>query len=460
MRETVHPDLALLLQPERQGICCLALPAHVRGLEALHPFHQYTEDGITALLFDGITDPCAFARAAEDALGRAGGEAGMSGPFALPPSACGCLRKARLALETGRKYAPGERLYTMARFGEAALADACAAALEATGFCAGDFYGGVLSRLARTDAAEGARYLPSLRAYLENGLNLREAAAAQGVHRNTLAYRMRRVQERFSLDLSNKNTCFELLFSFWLRDHFPCGEAEEPAAWDGARAERLLWRCAEGRGDPNAAAPFGMCACLVMAGRLNDAGRDALILRLSRLGVPCAFDDAEIYLACAPEAAGRLEAEVARACGDAGVPAAVTGPFGSNRLRQKLALCRWTARMSGQGVRSLGDIGSTLFFTAVSRHVSLSPFLCEEVIRVMDEDATKGSALSRSLFMFLLHFNDTKEAAEKLGMHRNTMEYQMRKIEGFIGGPLDKSRRFWMMCTYRMLALPDFHPLP
>ena len=125
-----------------------------------------------------------------------------------------------------------------------------------------------------------------------------------------------------------------------------------------------------------------------------------------------------------------------------------------------MALCRWAARISSQGTTYLRDIGSTLFFAAVSRYMPLSPYLSEEVIRVMDEDATKGSSLSRSLFVYLLNFNDMKEAAGKLGMHRNTMEYQMRKIEGFIGGALDKRRRFMMMCTYRMLALPDMDTLP
>ena len=44
---------------------------------------------------------------------------------------------------------------------------------------------------------------------------------------------------------------------------------------------------------------------------------------------------------------------------------------------------------------TLGQL-TKLFFAAVSRCMSLAPYLSEEVIRVMDEDATKGSSLSRS----------------------------------------------------------------
>ena len=77
------------------------------------------------------------------------------------------------------------------------------------------------------------------------------------------------------------------------------------------------------------------------------------------------------------------------------------------------------------------------------------------LIRVMDEDATRGSALSRALYAYLLNFMDLKKAAQQLGIHRNTLEYQVRKMNAVIGKPPDGSKRFRMMCTYKMLALPD-----
>ena len=73
----------------------------------------------------------------------------------------------------------------------------------------------------------------------------------------------------------------------------------------------------------------------------------------------------------------------------------------------------------------------------------------------MDEDATRGSALSRALYAYLLNFMDLKKAAHQLGIHRNTLEYQVRKMNAVIGEPPDGSKRFRMMCTYKMLALPD-----
>lgn len=460
MEKRIHPDLALLLEPEHRSICCMVIPDCPCDLEALHPFHRYEEDEMTALLFENVEDISSFITAAEKALGQAGCAAGMSGPFALSVSARGCLNKARLALETGRRQTPGRVLYTMGEFGEAALIAACAEALEATGFCAGDFCDDVLLRLERADSKEQKPYLQSLRGYLENGLNLRLAASIQGVHRNTLANRIKRMEERFSLDLENKNRCFELLFSLWLRDHFSCSLESEASPGSKKHAEALLWRYAERREGQNAGEPFSLCVCYIDASHLSDSERDALILGLSRTGYACAFCEEEIYLACAPGAIGQVSENVVKACEGLNCPTVITGAFGSDRLRQKIALCRWAVRISGQNVIDMRDVASTLFFAAVSRYVSLSPYLSEEVIRVMDEDAKKGSMLSRSLFVFLLNFNDMKEAAGQTGMHRNTMEYHIRKIESLIGGPLDKKRRFMMMCTYRMLALPEMDMLP
>lgn len=460
MRKQVHPDLALLLEPEHQSICCMVLPTSACDLEGLQPFHRYQDDEVTALLFDHVGEISLFMQQAETALEAAGCHAGMSGPFALSVSARGCLEKACIALETGLKHAPEKRLYTMGEFGETALIEACASALEATGFCAEDFCDDVVLKLEEIDRTEQTQYVQSLRGYLENELDLKQAAMIQGIHRNTLAYRIRRIQERFSLDLENKNTCFELLFSFWLRTHFSGEKRAKHAAAKRGVEETVLWQYAQRRRsrETNTACPI--CICYVETGHLSDSERDELILKLSGMSDACAFHEEEIYLACAPEEINRLAADAAKICDALNCPIVVSGVFDSDRIRQKMALCRWAAAMSGPGVVYLRDIASTLFFAAVSRYVSLSPYLSEEVIRVMDEDATKGSSLSRSLFVFLLNFNDMKEAAGKLGMHRNTMEYQMRKIESFIGGQLDKRRRFMMMCTYRMLALPDMDVLP
>ena len=114
-------------------------------------------------------------------------------------------------------------------------------------------------------------------------------------------------------------------------------------------------------------------------------------------------------------------------------------------------------RASGARYIRTQDIASTLLFMTLERSFSLAPYLCEDVIRVMDEDAVRGSSLSRSLYAYLLYFRDMKRAAANLEMHRNTMEYQMRKIDVLVGKPAGEKQRFLMMCTFKMLALPDDH---
>lgn len=134
---------------------------------------------------------------------------------------------------------------------------------------------------------------------------------------------------------------------------------------------------------------------------------------------------------------------------------AVSQTFALDRLSAQIRLCRFALLAAGTQTVFMREIGSTLFFTALERRVSLAPYLCEDVIRVMDEDATRGSALSRSLYAYLLNFMDLKKAAQQLGIHRNTLEYQVRKMNAVIGGQPDEQKRFMMMCTYKMLALPD-----
>ena len=53
----------------------------------------------------------------------------------------------------------------------------------------------------------------SLEAYLEAGRNVQQAAGRLGIHKNTLRYRLERVEDLFELDLTDENTCFDLQFS-------------------------------------------------------------------------------------------------------------------------------------------------------------------------------------------------------------------------------------------------------
>ena len=460
-----HPDLVLLANGERRGICCLvvghASAEQTRALCLPGVFCVYRQGDQTALLyaqdagFNGVP-------ALEAAVSRLGLQAGLSGPFALSASARGCMLKAALALQTGSAIAPGRAIYPMDEFGEAALLVAGSEALGAQGFSPADFCDASLWRMARMDEERETNYLDSLEAYLSCGMDLKRAAQRLGVHRNTLAYRMERAQALFGLDFKDVSRCFELLFSLWLWRSLPDTQRNQPmdAQFDRRAAQEALWRHAERCGGAaDAAGESFPCALLcVGAASLPDDERTALLGAL-RDAAPdstaFAFDE-DVVLAAFPPGHHDAFGERAEAiCAGAGCPMALTQAFPSGRLDQharigRMALCA----AQGPAIRTQA-ICSTLYFMAVERRNSLAPFLCEDVIRVMDDDAQKGTSLSRSLYAYLLHFRDLRRAAAQLGMHRNTMEYHMRKIDALIGSDLDGAKRFRMMCTYKMLALPD-----
>ena len=205
--------------------------------------------------------------------------------------------------------------------------------------------------------------------------------------------------------------------------------------------------------------PTKIGMCFVDMGNLQDSEKDSLIRSCIALGWELAFQEDEVYLSCPAAQMEALKSQVTKFSDEQGCTVIVAGCFPADRLRQKITLCRYAARIAAKPVIELKEIASTLFFTIMSRCFTLSNYYDEEVIRVMDEDAQRGSTLSRSLFAYLLNFNDLKMAANQIGIHRNTMEYHVKKIESLIGGKLDQRRRFMMLCTYRMLAVPETEPI-
>lgn len=281
-----------------------------------------------------------------------------------------------------------------------------------------------------------------------------------GIHRNTLAYRMRRIEARFALNLGDMNTCFELLFSLWLRDGIG-GEVqpESTEPFDSGAVRAALWRFTERTGGAEApcGGRFKLAVAAVGVGNMGDEKR----MELTRRSAPCRrsrlrrLTKKRCFWRFRRKKSTRLPRRRGRFAEAARAGLVISQPFAMERLNARLRLCRLALLAAGAQTMEMRDMGSTLFFMALERKISLAPYLCEDVIRVMDEDATRGSALSRALYAYLLNFMDLKKAAQQLGIHRNTLEYQVRKMNAVIGEPPDGSKRFRMMCTYKMLALPD-----
>ena len=74
-----------------------------------------------------------------------------------------------------------------------------------------------LTLLEEFDAANGTDHVRHLHAYLFAGRSVAAAASALGSHKNSMYYRVRRLEELMDVDLSDERTCFLLQLSLALR---------------------------------------------------------------------------------------------------------------------------------------------------------------------------------------------------------------------------------------------------
>ena len=246
----------------------------------------------------------------------------------------------------------------MNEYSGAALVAAAAGVLAHEGFEQEDFCDAAIARMMELDAQTGTHYADSLHAYLCHGLDLRQASQALNIHRNTLDYRMKRVQELFALDLTNVNTCFELLFSFWLMDNFPREEGRRAVGqpFDAQWAQMALWRYMESTAQAGDEEVQFACRLLgVGVGRLADEERAALLRALCAM-LPqesaCAFDE-DMLLFALPQQEMEAFASACRAeCDRMGCHTVVTQTLRAGRMTQHAKLCRMAARAAAKSGNS------------------------------------------------------------------------------------------------------------
>ena len=75
-----------------------------------------------------------------------------------------------------------------------------------------------VARLAELDRTEGSEYIATLRTLIEHNYNQMETAEALGIHRTTLAYRLRRIQELTGLQFSSGGEMFHAAVSLKLME--------------------------------------------------------------------------------------------------------------------------------------------------------------------------------------------------------------------------------------------------
>ena len=78
-----------------------------------------------------------------------------------------------------------------------------------------------LMNIAKHDEENGTEYYATLRHYLQCGMSPTQAAGQMFVHKNTVLYRIRCLEELFGLVLSDMNVVYQLLLSYSLMDRLP-----------------------------------------------------------------------------------------------------------------------------------------------------------------------------------------------------------------------------------------------
>lgn len=78
-----------------------------------------------------------------------------------------------------------------------------------------------LRLLMEFDQRDGTDHVASLAAYLNSGRNVAKAASALHVHKNSVYYRLSRIEELAGIDLSDELTCFLMQFSLALLNMGP-----------------------------------------------------------------------------------------------------------------------------------------------------------------------------------------------------------------------------------------------
>jgi len=143
---------------------------------------------------------------------------------------------------------------------------------------------------------------------------------------------------------------------------------------------------------------------------------------------------------------------------DFGVSGALSQPFDGYRIPRQLELTKLTIRAGSRlyperRLYRFEALASFVFFLVAQRNLRLSNYHNEDVLQIIHHDYEKGTDLSRSLYVYLFYFMDLKSAAKEVQMHRNTLDYQIKKIGQLLGRLPDTEKRFEMMCTYGMLAM-------
>lgn len=171
-----------VLEPGQQGAWCAETLHHAPGLHYPAPL-LLADEGVLLMLSN---DAPALFEHCQANLGN-GSRAGISAPASVAAGVSESLRQARLALAQARELG-----LDMLRYGEARSAAGLTPKSLAE---ARALLGHYLAALIEHDRSQDGELLKTLATFLDNDGNWKETAFDLGIHRQTLVYRIKRIEQ-------------------------------------------------------------------------------------------------------------------------------------------------------------------------------------------------------------------------------------------------------------------------
>ena len=118
-------------------------------------------------------------------------------------------KQTKEALRLGRRLRPGKRIFEYSRLVFFHMADIAGKTEDLRAFC-----NPKLSEIIEYDLTYGTKYAQTAYDYLRFDRNPSRTAEHLNIHRNTIDYRIKRIEELFGVNLGSQETAFSFGFSY------------------------------------------------------------------------------------------------------------------------------------------------------------------------------------------------------------------------------------------------------
>jgi hypothetical protein len=201
--KTMHaPDIQTIYQTVQEEFPFLIAFVHGYDIKILLPYEKpfAEEEVMTASL--------------TQLLIQKGLYAGISKVFSDIQSFADSNMQAEKALEIGYLIHPGNQIYFYDEYSVFHLIEISRPYINPEQFCHSS-----IMQLMEYDKTRSGEFMNTLKSYLTHNKSIVDTATYLNIHRNTVSYRINRIQELFDINLDDVQTTFDVLLSFNILDN-------------------------------------------------------------------------------------------------------------------------------------------------------------------------------------------------------------------------------------------------